>query len=316
MRNTNLLRGKILITGISGFFGKYLCNYLSKEYPELKIYGIDVNKPITIQSNIKFIKSDITDYKDIKSTLNRIHPDIIFHLAGIFNASDLTFLHKVNVIGSENVISVAGNFSKNVCIILASSASVYGSVRRENNPIKEEINLHPTSHYGISKLSMEMIGKMYAKKYENLKIITARTFNLIGHGLSNSLLPGKLAENIFEISRKEGGGDLRVGNINSIRDFIDIKDAVKAFCMLAVSGKKNQAYNVGSGNGEKIKNLIDLFIKAVDSDIEIIKDQSLFKDIDAEISVADITKIREDTGWAPVETLEKSISDIIKLNFS
>ena len=305
--------GRILITGVNGFCGKHLSSYLSQENPEVEIFGIDINKNSDSLPDIKFIKSDITDYDSIKTIIAQIQPDTVFHLAGTFDYGDLVSLYKINVIGTENVMKAMGSLSKNVRLILASSAAVYGIVFPKDNPIDEEKRVSPVSHYGISKLAMEMIGKMHGQKNENLKIIIARTFNLIGQGLSPLLFPGKLAKQIFEVSRMEGKKAIHVGNIQTIRDFIDIKDAAKAFSLLAIHGKENDIYNIGSGEGRKIKELIDLFINTVDPSIEVIVDRNLYKEIDPEKSIADITKIKSHTEWVPQTTLEESVLDIIKL---
>jgi len=312
MKENESLKGRALITGVNGFCGKHLSSYLSQKYPEVEIFGIDINEPSTPLPGIQFTKSDITDYESISTTLSQIQPDAVFHLAGTFDYGDLLSLYKINVIGTENVMKAAGCLPKSIRIILASSAAVYGAVLPEDNPIKEEKRSSPVSHYGISKLAMEMIGKMHGKKRENLKIIIARTFNLIGQGLSPLLFPGKLAKQILEASRQRENKTIQVGNINTVRDFIAIKDAVKAFGLLAIKGKENDIYNIGSGKGKKIKDLIDLFIDAVDPGIGVIIDRNLFKEIDPEKSIADITKIKNHTGWEPQTTLKESVLDSIK----
>ena len=312
MKENESLKGRALITGVNGFCGNHLSSYLSQKYPEVEIFGIDINEPNPSLPGIKFTRSDITDYESISTTISQIQPDAVFHLAGTFDYGDLLSLYRINVIGTENVIKAAGSLSKSIRIILASSAAVYGAVLPEDNPIKEEKMARPVSHYGISKLAMEMIGRMHGKKRENLKVIIARTFNLIGHGLSPLLFPGKLAKQILEASRQQENKTIQVGNIHTVRDFIDIKDAAKAFGLLAISGKEDEIYNIGSGEGRKIKDLIDLFINVVDPSIEVSIDRNLFKEIDPEKSVADITKIKNHTGWEPQTTLKESVLDIIK----
>ena len=313
MKKNNLLSGRVLITGVAGFSGKYLSSYLSKEHPAAEVWGIDISEQLPSLSSINFMKSDITDYDNIKKAIARIHPDTIFHLAGTFDCGNLMSLYQVNVIGTEYLFRAAVRLSKKIQIILASSASVYGTVLPEENPVSEEKKVNPVSHYGISKLAMEMIGTMYGQRENNLEVIIARTFNLIGYGLSPILLPGKLAKEIQELSKSQERKTLKVGNISTVRDFIDVRDAVKALALLAIHGKENNSYNIGSGVGNKIKDLINLFIDNVDPNIEILTDRNLFKDSDPDIVLADISKIKSHTGWKPEIKLDKSVLDIIKL---
>ncbi len=312
MKKNNSLSGRVLITGAAGFTGKYLSSYLPEKYPEAEVWGIDISEQPISLSSINFVKSDITDYDNIKRAIVRIQPDIIFHLAGTFDYGNLMSLYRVNVIGTEYLLRATAYLSKKIRIILASSASVYGTVLPEENPVKEENKLNPVSHYGISKLVMEKIGTMYGQRENNLEVIIARTFNLIGYGLSPILLPGKLAKEIQELSKSQERKTLKVGNTNTIRDFIDVRDAVKALALLAIHAKENNAYNIGSGVGNKIKDLINLFIDNVDPNIEILTDQNLFKDSDPDIVLADISKIKNHTGWKPEIRLDKSVLDIIK----
>jgi len=304
---------RILITGVNGFFGKHLSTYLLENYPSSEITGIDINKSHG-PFRFKFMISDITDYDSIKKTIIKTQPNIVFHLAGTFNQEDLKLLYKTNVIGTENLMKASTFLTEKTRIILSSSAAVYGFVTSENNPIKENTEIRPINHYGISKAAMEMTGYMYGKEQNNIEIITARTFNLVGYGLSPLLLPGKLAKKIKEGAKTPGEKKIRVGNINTIRDFCDIKDAVKAFAFLAFKGKKNNVYNIGSGVGRKIKDFIDTFMMAFDIEGKVIIDRKLFKERDPKKIVADISKIKIHTGWEPKITLEESVLNIIKHN--
>lgn len=302
--------GRIFITGASGFLGRHLISYLFQSYRDSEIIGADLHEPYS-EFPAKFIKFDITDYDTAKEIIDRIQPHTIFHLAGTFNQKDLIHLYKINVIGTENLIKAVTFLSEPTTIILSSSAAVYGLLKSENNPVKENLKVNPVSHYGISKVAMEMIGNIYAQRQSHLEIIIARAFNLIGPGLSSLLLPGYLTEEVRKVLKINKKKIIRVGNINPYRDFLDVRDAVKAYISLALRGEKNNIYNVGSGIGTKIKDLVDLFVKSVDSDIQIISDPALYKEDDPEIIVADISKIQKRTGWKPQIDLKKSVQAII-----
>jgi len=308
--------GRILITGVNGFFGKYLSSHLTLNYPESQIYGTDIIEKALSLSSIEFLRSNLVDTEDTNKTVARIQPDTVFHLAGIFDRGDLGSLYQINVIGTDNLMQALAKLSKNIKVILASSAAVYGEIRVEDNPVSEDIPMSPVSHYGISKMAMERTGAIYGKKYSHLDIIAARTFNLIGVGLSPMLLPGKLSQKISDVAKSSEQKTINVGNTHTVRDFIDVRDAVRALTLLAIQGKKNNAYNIGSGKGIKIEDLINLFIKSIDPSIEVISDQSLCKENDPEIVTASIFKINNHTGWTSEISLEESVSTLMKLKNS
>ena len=258
---------RILITGSNGFFGRHLTSYLIENCPETEmIIGLDLHEE-THQSSAEFIACDITDFDSLKRIIFDFQPNTIFQLAGTFNQNDLAALYKINVIGTDNLVRSSFLLSKKVRIILASSAAVYGDVPSEDNPITEEIKVNPVTHYGISKAAMEMVGNIYGQGQKDVEVIVARMFNLVGTGISSYLLPGRLAKKMREAMQSHDGKILKIGNIHPVRDFVDIRDAIEAYLLLAIKGKKNNVYNIGSGIGTKIEELVELFINNANSGI-------------------------------------------------
>jgi len=171
--------------------------------------------------------------------------------------------------------------------------------------------MRPVSHYGISKAAMEMIMNLFSPQCPHMDIIVGRLFNLIGQGMSADLLPGRLKKKINQLFGTEQDKTIHMGNLCSYRDFLDVRDAARAFVLLAKKGKKNNAYNVASGRRTQIKELVGFFMNQAKEKIKVVSDDSLFKPIDPPMVIADISKIGRHIGWQPAIDLEKSIENFM-----
>ena len=311
MADNKINLGRVIITGGCGFYGKHLVKHIREYYPKTEILIVDISAASNSFSSKELVMCDVLDAKKISKAIVDFMPDIIFHLAGSFLDDNLTLLYQLNVIGTVNVLRAASVISKNIRVILSSSAALYGLVSRKNNPVIEETEVKPINHHGISKAAMEMVSKIYMNQ-NNLDIIISRTFNLIGEGISPSLLMGRLLKVFFCNPFQDQERIITVGNTDSIRDFIDVRDAVEALTLLSIKGKRNNIYNIGSGIGTKVGDFINLMVKNYHHNIKIVKDDNLLRRNDPAIIIADIVKIKNCTGWVPSITLEKSVSDSLR----
>lgn len=300
----------ILITGVNGFLGRHLLDELVLQGLGGGVIGLDcraAEKPAPVRT----IVADIADRAALVDLIKDILPGTVFHLAGTFNDQDLASLYRTNVVGTSNLIQAVSSIPKKVRIVLASSAAVYGRVRPDQNPIAERLPPRPVSHYGISKAAMEMTANIFSRRYPHVDIVTGRLFNLIGRGVSSGLLPGRLKENILRIAKTGQDRTIHLGNLSSYRDFLDVRDAARAFLLLAQRGKRNTVYNVASGKKTRIKTLVSLFLKQAKADIEVVTDAALLKPNDPPMVYANITRMRTRTGWRPAVALERTIRDFL-----
>ena len=306
--------GTVLITGCAGFCGYWLVKYIREKFPHTYITGADVidNKKV---NNIldEFYFLDLANFEKTQKVINKIKPEIVFHFAGIFGDKNLETIYKINVGGTANLLKAVQSIktAHKTRVILAGSAAVYGNTPIKRKHIDEYCKVQPVTHYGISKASEEMVGRLYAKE-SNIKIIFYRMFNLIGPGLSVQLLPGRIAGELTEIKKGKKKNVIKVGNINSIRDFLDIRDAVKLYVNLALYGKAGEIYNVGSGKGIRISDLLKCFISQSKLKVSLISEPSLYKNNDVEYSVADITKLSRIIPVIQEIKIEQSVSDMLK----
>lgn len=301
---------KVFITGISGFTGKHLFKLLnSKNY---QVYGI-YNKSKLFENNPVIFQCDINDSKKLLNIIEKIKPDIIFHLAGVTYISDpsnFEIFYKSFIRGTINLLEIVRSLEIDPIILIPGSATEYGLVSDKVDLINENCSLHPISHYGISKVTQSLIGYLYFKRY-NLKIIRTRTFNLLGPGQSENSICSSLAKQIAKIEKYRNSKDVLVGNLKTKRDFLDIRDAINAYVLLSRKGVIGEIYNVCSGKCLSIEQILKIFLKFTHAKVNIKIDKKKVRKIDISFGTSDYSKIKRTTGWEPKIPIEKSLEDLL-----
>ncbi len=298
---------KVLITGVDGFSGRYLVNYLKDSGEKLNIVGIDNKKNISAPIDEKY-NFDLTDFNETKKYVHKIKPHLVFHLAGInFSQNNYDYFN-INLIGTINLLQALflSNCKHKPKILIVGSAAEYGEVSSKNLPINEKTPLSPIGLYALTKMIQELIGLQYFNQ-NKLRIIRVRTFNIVGPGQSDKFVCGKIIDEFIKVKNKMKS-DIELGDLKSVRDFIDIRDAVQAYWSILKKGKIGDVYNIGSGKPTKISKIIDITKKYLNID-PIISTNSTRSLISK--SIADINKIKLQIGWSPNISIEKSIRDMI-----
>ena len=237
---------KCLITGITGTGGSYLAEYISKLEKKIQLYGFYRNqKKLKIidsrfRKKIRFMKVDLMNYKKIKQNINKIKPDLIYHLGSNADVRK-SFDEPMRIIDNNykitiNLLEAIRSSKINPLIIICSTSEVYGLVNKKDIPIKESQKFNPASPYALSKIYQDLLSQIYFKVYKQ-KIIITRMFSYINPKRTN-LFQTSFADQIskLEIKNKKGGY-LYHGNLKSIRTFISITDAVRAYWLVANKGK-------------------------------------------------------------------------------
>jgi len=309
---------KALITGISGFAGSHLAEFLlNKGY---KVYGIFYDKSTFSNlkgfiDKIKLFECDIRNYNGLKQIIKKVQADEIYHLAAIsfipiaLKNPELTF--DTNLFGTLNIYKAVIDLKMNPKILFVGSADEYGLIKEDDLPIKETCPLRPMNPYAISKMSADFLSYFYFRNY-NLKIIRVRPFNHIGSRQSPEFVCSDFAKQIVEIEKGLKEPIIKVGNLKAKRDFTDVRDVVRAYWLAIQKGKSGEVYNICSGNVVSIKVLLNRLLNMSKKKIKIIQDSKRLRHSDVSLLVGDSIKIREKTDWMPEISFGKTMQDILE----
>ena len=302
---------KALITGVDGFVGKYLSEYLLKQ--KYEVYGTTISEKYK-NEKIKIYKMNLLDEKEVNKVIKMIKPDKIFHLAGQ-SAVGLSWEKPVltvniNVNGTLNLLEAVRNYSKDSKILIVGSSDQYGPIKPEECPIKESKIQNPQSPYGVSKKAQEEMCKLYVNAYHT-NIIMVRAFNHIGAGQSTNFVVADFASKIAQI---EKGSEpvLKVGNLESFRDFTDVRDIVRGYSLLLEKGKLGEIYNIGSGKEVKVSEILKKLVSMSKKEIKIEIDPNKFRPVDVPLVVCDNSKIKKDTGWETEFLINDTLEEVLE----
>lgn len=318
-----------LITGITGMVGSHLCDYLLKN-TNWKIYGLCrwrspldnvehlLNEANKIKTRVKFIYGDLNDYSSIIDAVNKSRPDYVFHLAAqsypqtSFTEANLTL--DTNIIGTYNILNAIQKSKLKPFVHVCSSSEVFGKVSKDKLPIDEKCNFHPASPYAISKVGTDLIGRYFFEAF-NMKVMVTRMFTHTGPRRGDVFAESTFAKQIALIEAKKIKPYIKVGNLNSLRTFADVRDAVRGYYMLLTKNPKpGEAYNIGGNFSCTIKNMLDYLLSlSKNKNIKIIVDKNRLRPIDADLQVPNTNKFSNHTGWKPKIKFEKTMLDL--LNF-
>lgn len=317
--NSNGMQKKVFITGITGFAGSHLAKYLigKKNHTIAGSYYLEDSLPIVsdIRDEIECFKLDLTNASKTEEIIRAQKPDLIFHLAALTSPAESfkspLFTITSNVAMQVNLLeAVKNNNLLNTKILIVSSADIYGIVSQNDLPIDENTGFRPTNPYAVSKLTGDYLGLQYVISH-NLQIIRVRPFNHIGAGQSPQFVVSSFAKQIAEIERLHREPILHVGNIETKRDFTDVRDIVAAYLSILEKGKIGEVYNIGSGVAYKIADILDrlLALSLVQVTVEV--DDLLLRPSDTPELVCDNSKLVKQTGWKPQYSIEDTLKTIL-----
>jgi len=306
---------KALITGIDGFIGSYLAEYLLAK--EIAIFGTfhdeNTKNVAHLRNKITLIKCDVRDRAAVKKVVEESNPDLIFHLAAQ-SRPDISWVDPVgtmetNVMGTVYLFESVRQIGLNPKILVAGSSAEYGLIRKDEPPIKEDHPLLPVSPYGVSKVAQDLLAYQYFKNLD-IKTIRVRIFGATGPRKVGDAC-SDFCRQIVKIERGEAEPVIRVGNLETKRDLMDIKDTLEAFWALMEKGKIGDVYNVCSSKPIKIGDMLNklLEISGIKAKIEV--DPKKLRLTDEPVVVGDNTKIKRDCGWEPEIPIEKTLDDTL-----
>lgn len=308
---------RALITGINGFVGGHLAEYLA-ETTDWNMCGLSRQPTLVLPQlaeRVQLAVADMADQTALEGVLATARPDIIFHLAAQSNVprsfADPQGTLSTNINGQLNLFQGLLRLKLDPLILIVGSNEIYGLVQPGDLPIDEATPLRPVNPYAVSKATQDLLALQYHISHK-LRIIRLRPFNHIGPRQTEAFAASAFAAQIVRIERGMQPPVLHVGNLLAERDFTDVRDIVQAYALAAEYGHNGAAYNIGSGRAVSVRWLLDTLLIFSTHDIAIEPDPARMRPADVPRVVANADLFHSHTGWQPEIPLERTLNDILE----
>ena len=310
---------RALITGITGFAGSHLAEFILSNHPDVEVYGIMRWRSRTenieaIEKRVQLVECDLRDATSVKTLLGRVRPDKIFHLAAqsyvpaSWNAPGESLT--TNIIGQLNIFEAVRELKIEPWIQIACSSEEYGLVKEDELPIKETNPLRPLSPYAVSKVGQDYLGYQYHMSF-GLKVVRTRGFNHDGPRRGDVFVSSNFAKQLVEVEKGKRPAVIHVGNLEARRDFSDVRDIVRGYWLSLERCEAGEVYNLCSGKAYSIQEVLDRLIELSGAKVKIEQDPARLRPSDVPVLIGDCTKFREVTGWKPEIPYDKTLADML-----
>jgi GDP-4-dehydro-6-deoxy-D-mannose reductase len=308
---------RALITGVCGFAGSHLADYLLT-HTDLEVYGTDI---VSAGANIAHIRGklelfvgDMSDAEVASEILSKANADYLFHLAAQafvpLSWSDPWQTMENNIRSQLNILQILADSGARQRVLVVGSADEYGMILPDELPVTEDTPLRPYSPYAVSKIAQDMLGYQYFASH-GLPIVRVRPFNHIGARQSPAFVTSDFAKQIAEIEGGRHEPRLLVGNLEAKRDFTDVRDMVRAYYLALERGEDGEVYNLGAERAYSIREALEALLEMSEAQIDIVQDPSRMRPTDVPVVVSDCSKFRQRTGWRATVDLRESLRDIL-----
>jgi GDP-4-dehydro-6-deoxy-D-mannose reductase len=307
---------KALITGISGFVGSYLAEYLL-DHTDWQVAGTVFGPYANIadlSGRLELYPAELSRLDVVTFILEQAKPDVIFHLAAqplvVVSRQDPWGTIETNIHVQLNVLEGVAQVKPDCRVLVVGSAEEYGLVSEEDLPIDEDTPLRPLSPYALSKIAQDLLGLEYYLTHR-LHVVRVRPFNHTGPRQRVGFVAPDIARQIAAVERGLQPPVIQVGNLTARRDFSDVRDVIRAYVMAITRGEPGQVYNVGSGRSHSIQEVLDTLLAFSQASIQIQPDLQRMRPSDVPEMVCDATRLRRQTGWQPEISFESSLRDVL-----
>lgn len=312
---------KIIITGINGFVAPYFLELLNSLPDKWTVLGLGRSEVAFDRKrfpnlDIDYIKVDLLNREHVGEILRNFRPRYLLHLASFSSVGHSwkfpndSFVNNTNIF--LNLVDQIRQLKIPCRILSIGSSEEYGNVDPSTLPLTESSVLHPISPYAVARVSQEMISKIYADGY-GMDIIMTRSFNHIGPGQKSVFVVSSFAKQLVNIARDpETEKKVTTGDLSIIRDFVDVRDVVRAYYMLLKHGRKGEVYNICSGKGISLQAIIGKMCALLNIDIRLETDPALIRPNDNKIIIGSPEKINKELHWYPEIEIDTCLQDIIR----
>jgi GDP-4-dehydro-6-deoxy-D-mannose reductase len=310
---------RVLITGFTGFVGSHLADYLVAR-GDVEVFGTyrwrsRMDNVEHLRGRVQLVECDVRDAAAVRRVLRDVRPDRIFHLAAqsYVPTSWLTPGETLsgNVLGQVNLFEAARELDNPVRIHVAGSSEEYGLVLPEDVPIREENPLRPLSPYGVSKVAQDLLAYQYWQSYR-LHVVRTRGFNHTGPRRGEVFVTSNFARQIAEIEKGLREPVVMVGNLDSVRDFTDVRDMVRAYWLALDKSAPGEVYNICSGRGYTARQVLDILLGLAHVRVTVQEDPARMRPSDVTLLLGDCSKFQGVTGWQPTIPFEVTLKDLLE----
>lgn len=326
---------RALITGVGGFAGGYLAEYLA-QHTDWELFGVvrapagaapgeadppaaprlrpPVDPAWAAGVRLQVVAADLIDYEQVRRMLAEARPDLIFHLAAqaivqrALTDPQATLVN--NMVSELNLLRGVRELGLEARLMLVGSSEEYGHVQPDDLPVDEDTPFRPENPYAVSKIATDMLGLQYYIAYQ-MPIVRVRPFNHIGPRQSEHFVTAAFARQVARIEAGLQPPVIRVGNLNSERDFTDVRDMVRAYHLALTQGVPGAVYNIGCGQSVSIRLILDMLIGLSNVAVRIEPDPLRMRPSDVPVIVCDPRRFQQQTGWRPEIALGRSLTDIL-----
>lgn len=310
-------RSSVLVTGINGFVGSHLSDLLVDEGYQVSGIALtrEVSNLLRIESQIDVWPGDIRNSRTVEQILLEVKPKYLYHLAGSAFVPDADTnprsVYEINFCGTLNLLEAIRSTGLTPKILIVGSGEVYGHVPEDRLPVIEEYPLKPISPYGVTKACSDLLAYQYATTYQ-MDVIRVRPFNHIGPRQSEQFVCSSFAKQIVEIEKGLCKPVLHVGDLETRRDFTDVRDVVRAYRIILENARGGEVYNIGSNKAWKIWELVKILIgESRVKGIELQQQQVRVRPNDIPFMLCDASKLKKEFGWKPEIPMEQTLRDLL-----
>lgn len=308
---------RVLITGVNGFVGSHLAEYCLSQGDDVSGTVRNQNESLdnlspSVLKDVVVYECELTDYKNVLQMLKDTKPEVIFHLAAqsfvptSWKSPAETIVN--NSVAQINLFEAIRELGIDPVVQIACSSEQYGLVKENELPIKESNVFRPLSPYAVSKVTQEMLAYQYHQSY-GLRTVITRAFNHEGPRRGTQFVTANFAKQIADMP--EEGGVIKVGNLDAIRDFSDVRDIVRGYYIATTCENIDygESYNLCSGEGVTIKEVLDTLIAISGKNVTIEVDQERMRPSDVPVLIGDCSKFYNTTSWEPKLDLYATLED-------
>ena len=307
---------RALITGISGFVGSHLAEYLLA-HTDWQISGTVYGRLDNIahlRERLTLFPAELSRLEVVRFIVEETQPDYIFHLAAqpipSLSRHDPWFTLENNIRAQLNVLEAVAQMRLACRVLVVGSSEEYGAISPDDLPVDEDTPLRPTSPYAVSKVTQDLLGLQYWLS-QRVEAVRVRPFNHIGPRQRRGFVAPDFASQIAQIEAGLRPPIMAVGALDVARDFSDVRDIVAGYYLALTRGQAGEVYNMGAGQAHSVQELLDILVAASSVAIQVTRDPNRVRSVDVPHMVADCTRVAEQTGWQPRIPFQQSLHDVL-----